>query len=176
MGSSDERAFVRAFSGDGHGWFAQRAAASGSATTNDLPDVTFAHDGIAFAGEQKTVARSATYIYVEAAEVDALDAYATAYGMQPVVIGRWKGERAYYVWHPDAMSRTDGGTYRGGRDDGKWAVKIADPEGAAEGVAPAELSGFALTHFLQSDIAGQRTSAPGNGEGAYIPDSEVGYE
>lgn len=160
MSSDDyERTLTRIFAQTDH-WWAQRAAASGSATDADLPDVTIAHDGLSFAGELKTSGNA--YIYVGAAEVDALQRYAAAYRMRAVIIGRFKGERAFYVWNPNDMDRTEGGKYRGMADDGNWAVKIAHPEGTAEGVKPANLSSFALRHAIAGKLGMGMTEAPAN--------------
>lgn len=158
MSDKSERRLVRVLS-DTDQWMAQRAAASGASTKNDLPDVTFAHDGIAFAAEEKST--SGPYIYVQPDEVRALQRYAATYGMRSVIVGRFKGERAWYIWNPNKMERTDAGTYRGSPDDEQWAVKIADPDGTADGVNPAELTSFALTHTLRSKIAKPMTEAPG---------------
>lgn len=150
-----ERHFVRMLNDTDH-WWAQRAAASGSGTDADLPDVTFAHAGQAFAGELKADAEP--YLYVDAEKMAALEAYASAYGMAPVAIHRPDGERAYYVFNPEHMDRTDAGTYRGDRD-GRWAAKIAHPDGAADGIHPADLIGFQLYHGLQGELCGQVTEA-----------------
>lgn len=175
MSSSSERRLVAIFNETDH-WWAQRAAASGSGGDADLPDVTFAHDGTAFAAEEKET--SEPYIYVQPDEIEALEAYAAAYGMTPCVIGRFKGERAYYVWHPEAMARTNAGTYRGAPDydheAGGWAVKLADPDGAADGIYPAELSAFALYHALHSQLTGGLTEAPPNDDPVVVP-PDTGY-
>lgn len=157
-----ERAFVAMLNDTAH-WKAQRAAASGSGGDADLPDVTFAHDGIAFAAEEKT--SSAPYIYVDEAEFEALQRYAAAYGMRAVILGRFKGERAYYLWNPNEMERTDAGTLRGSPDDEQWAAKIAEPDGTAEGIDPERLTSFALTHSLLSKLTKCLTTAPGDGGG-----------
>lgn len=159
MGDREERAFVAMFA-ETDRWQAQRAAASGSATEAELPDVTFAQEGIAFAGEEKTT--SEPYIYVEEPEVEALEAYADAYGMHPILIGRFKGERAFYVWSPDDMERTDAGTYRGSPGDELWAAKIAEPDGAADGIYPAHLTSFVLYHALRGKLSKAITEPPPN--------------
>lgn len=154
-------------------WIAQRAAASGSATDGELPDVTFAENSIAFAGELKTT--SDAYIYIDPAEIEALRTYCYAYGMEPVAIGRFKrtspaivgtelSPKAYYVWRPGEMDRTDAGTYRGDPADGNWAAKIADPDGDAEGILPEELSAFLLRHGLQSKLSSPITAPPNGGD------------
>lgn len=157
MADRSERQFVRMFSAT-EDWWAQRAAASGAATDADLPDVTFAHDGIGFAGEEKTT--SEPYVYVEEEELRALRDYAAAYGMRAVIIGRFKGERAFYVWNPNDMGRTDAGTYRGDPKGDAWAVKIAEPDGAARGVYPEDLTSFALTHALAGKLGKGMVDAP----------------
>lgn len=157
MGDAHERRLVAMFNDTPH-WWAQRAAASGSGGEADLPDVTFAHNGIAFAGEEKT--SSEPYVYVDEAELRALRAYADAYAMRPVVLGRFKQERAFYVWSPDDMGRTDAGTYRGDPEGDSWAAKIAAPDGTADGVPPAELTSFALSHALAGQSAKGMIEAP----------------
>lgn len=170
MGDRMERRFVRMFSDTEH-WWAQRAAASGSATDAELPDVTFAHAGIAFAGEEKTTAEP--YIYLEEEEVEDLQAYADAYGMRAVAIGRFKrtspaivgtgrSPRAFYVWNPDDMERTNAGTYRGSPGDGQWAAVIAEPAGPAEGIRPDQLTGFHLRHGLRGALGKGITEPPVN--------------
>ena len=167
MGDRSERTLVRMF-GDTEHWWAQRAAASGSATAADLPDVTFAHDGIAFAGEEKTT--SEPYIYVDPEEFEQLEDYARAYGMEPVLIGRFKrgsdgiptgaSSRAFYVWNPEDMERTDAGTLRGSPTDGQWAAKIAEPDGTAEGIHPEDLTSFRLYHGMKGKLGAGITEPP----------------
>lgn len=159
MGDREERVFVGMFNDTAH-WWAQRAAASGSGGEADLPDVTFAHDGVAYAGEEKTT--SEPYVYVTEDELRALRDYAAAYGMRAIVIGRFKGERAFYVWNPNDMERTDAGTYRGSPGDEKWGVKIAEPDGEAEGVYPADLTSFAMHHALAGKLGKGMVEAPPN--------------
>ncbi|GGL55053.1 hypothetical protein [Halocalculus aciditolerans] len=143
-GSRYERGFVRMFStGE---WWAQRAAASGSATDADLPDVTFAHDGIGFAGELKTTSRPTAY--VDADEVRALQRYAAAYGMRACLLGRWKGERAYYIWNPNDVERTDGGNYRLNPQDGTHAAIVVEPGAAFAGRRPEDWTGAMLADAL----------------------------
>jgi len=110
------------------GWHAQRAGSSGGGTTADLPDVTVAQNGKAFAIEAKTVAKDETYIYVNADEVRALRRYADAYGMVPLIAGRWKRTREWHLWLPERMKRTDSGTYRGTQDDHTRRVAVVEEE------------------------------------------------
>lgn len=169
MGDRSERTLVRMF-GDTDHWWAQRAAASGSATDAELPDVTFAHDGVGFAGEEKTT--KDPYVYLAEQEVAELEEYAAAYGMRPVAIGRFKrgsdglptgaSSRAFYLWDPADMERTNAGTYRGSPTDGRWAAKVAEPDGTAEGIYPAELTSFHLTHALKGELGGGVTEPPPN--------------
>lgn len=160
MSDAMERRFVGMFNDTDH-WWAQRAAASGSGGEADLPDVTFAHDGVAFAGEEKTTAKP--YVYVTPEELRDLQAYAGAYGMRAVVIGRFKrtsdaitgtdrSPRAFYIWNPNDMETTDAGTLRGHPDDGKWAAKVKEPDGPADGILPSELSSFHLHHGLAGKL------------------------
>lgn len=108
-GGAYERELCRWLRADG--WHAQRTAASGSATDADLPDVTFARNGHAYAVEAKTT--SEPYIYVDQTEVTALERYADAYGMVPLIAGRFKGTTQWHLWLPERMARTDAGTYKG---------------------------------------------------------------
>jgi len=110
------------------GWHAQRAGSSGGGTTADLPDVTIARNGKAFAVENKTVAGDETYIYVDESEVRALKRYADAYGMIPLISGRWKGVKEFHLWVPERMERTDSGTYRGAQDDHVRRVAVVEEE------------------------------------------------
>lgn len=157
-----ERQLVRIFRATDR-WIAQRAVSSGSATVGELPDVTFAERGFAFAGELKTTSQG--HVYLEPEEIEQLQDYCEAYDMVPVAIGWFKGEKAYYVWRPDEMDRTDSGNYSGGPDDSNWAAKIADPDGAADGIYPADLEGFMLLHALRGKLTGPITAAPGGDDG-----------
>lgn len=159
-GSDYERRFARMFAQTDH-WHAQRAAASGSATDADLPDLTFASETVVFCAELKTT--SSPYIYVDEDEVEALDNYAEAYGGWSVILGRFKGERAYYAWNPADMERTDSGAYRGVADDGNWAAKIAEPDSSADGIEPADLGPFHLRHALAGRLGKGITEPPKNG-------------
>jgi len=161
-GDRYERAFVNLFTNTDTNWHAQRAAASGSGTTANLPDITFAHDGTSFAAELKTIAQDTPHLYISKDEMQALQDYAAAYGMRPVALGRWKGTRAYYIWNPNEMYRTDGGAYRGSQDDNAWAAKIRDPDGSATGVAPGELSGDRLERALWDGSGEQLTELAGS--------------
>jgi len=175
MSDTMERRFVRMFNGTqgvdgGADWWAQRAAASGSGGGADLPDFTFAEDGLAFAGEEKTTAEP--YVYVTPEEHEALQAYATAYGMHAVVVGRFKkssdglptgtSSRAFYVWNPNDMETTDAGTLRGSPTDRRWAAKIAEPDGTADGIHPEHLTSFHLHHGLAGELGGGITEPPAN--------------
>lgn len=162
MGERTERKLAALFSNN-LGWEAQRAAASGSATDSNLPDVTFGHGGVGIAAEEKTT--SDGVIYVRQDEIDGLKAYADAYGMTPAVIGRFKqsspsisgtdrSPRAYYVWHPRDMLRTDAGKYRGAPGDYAWSLRLRAPDSPANGVVPGELSGSMVRHALVSEITG----------------------
>lgn len=149
-GGDYERRFVRIMvdtkNKDGVTWWAQKAAASGSATTADLPDVTFARGGTGYAGELKTT--SANHIYVDQDEVAALQRYAKAYGFAPVIIGRFKGEPAFYIWSIKSMVRTDEGKFRGSQDGDYYALRIKEPGTAADGYLPSELTWMELEDRL----------------------------
>ncbi len=163
-GDTYERTFVNLFTNTDTAWKAQRAAASGSGTTAELPDATFAHDGTAFASELKTIASDTTYIYLTENEAEKLQEYAAAYGMRAVAVGRWKQERAFYLWNLNDMYRTDAGAYRGSRDDESWAAKIAEPDGCESGLYPCEVSGRRLARAVAeceqlTELAGSRVVA-----------------
>lgn len=169
-GAENERRFVKLFNSTDT-WKAQRAAASGAGGDADLPDVTFAHGGIAFAGELKTT--SGPYIYIEEGEMDALRSYAAAFGMVAVGIGRFSRDRSFYVWNPNDMERTDAGSYRGdpevqfdaSEDQLGWAARIADPDGTADGIYPEDLTGFHLRHAVAGKLGGGVTRIhPDGGE------------
>jgi len=163
-----ERRFVQIFNDTDH-WFAQRAAASGSAPA-DLPDVTIGHDGIAFAGEMKS--SSEACIYLEPEEAEALKRYARAFGMHPVAIGRFKRgspsikgtdrhPKAYYIWNLEDMgtsSRSD--NLRGDPRADNWAARIAHPEADADGIHPEHLSGFHLRHGVKGELGKGITAPP----------------
>jgi Holliday junction resolvase len=146
-GDRNEREFVRMMN-DTSQWWAQRAAASGRGTSHDLPDVTFAADGVAFAGELK--ADASKYLYVDEEKMKGLRAYASAYGMNAVAIHRRNGDRSYYVYAPDDMTRTDAGTYRGNPRADEHSIRIKEPEGTAEGILPSDLT----SALLQSALTG----------------------
>jgi Holliday junction resolvase len=107
-GSDYERELCRWFRAAG--WHAQRAGSSGGGTTADLPDVTMGQDGHGFAVELKTT--SDTYAYVDADEVVALERFADAFGMVPLLGARFKGDRTVYLFHPERTVRTEAGSYR----------------------------------------------------------------
>lgn len=125
-GDTYERELCNIFRGAG--WHAQRAGSSGGGTSADLPDVTIARNGKAFAIEAKTVAKDESYIYVDSGEVDALKRYADAYGQIPLIAGRWKRTREWHLWVPERMERTDSGTYRGAQDDHTRRVAVVEEE------------------------------------------------
>jgi Holliday junction resolvase len=131
------------------GWHAQRAASSGAGTDADLPDVTIAEGGRAFAIEAKTVAASESYIYVDSDEVDALRRYADAYGQIPLIAGRWKQTPAWQLWIPERMAQTDSGTYRGAKNDSKRRVTVLDDSNVP---TAAWLQKAALTTLIASDV------------------------
>ena len=162
MSSAHERLFVRMFNATDH-WRAQRTAASGSGGDADLPDFTFASGGQGFSAEQKSTSKP--HIYVEPDEVEALANYAHAYGMLPVIAGWFKGERAFYIWNPWRMDRTDAGTYRGAKDDGNWVVKIADPDGTATGIYPTDLHPGLFQDALYDPDPPGLTAVPSASEG-----------
>lgn len=161
-GDRNERHFVRIFNDTDH-WKAQRAAASGRGTDADLPDVTFAQDGLAFAGELKSDGNR--YLRIDQEKMEGLRAYAEAYGMIPVAIHRPNGDRSFYVFNPDDMDRTDSGNYRGDPQGDRWAARIAEPEGAADGIYPEDLTAFHLRHALLGELGKGITEPPAGREG-----------
>lgn len=170
MGDRMERQLASMFAETEH-WWAQRAAASGAATDADLPDVTFAHDGVGFAAEEKTT--SDGHIYVREDELEALRAYADAYGMRPVIIGRFKrsspaikgssrSPRAFYLWNPTEMEVTSSGHLTGWPGDKNWSARIAEPTSPADAIHPKDLSGFHLEHALRGELGEPVTEPPEN--------------
>jgi len=111
----------------------QRAAASGSATENELPDVIGLRDGPRthhlWAIEGKT--SSDHHIYLPQEEVESLKDYADRGGLDALLAGRWKNDhdtgwnrwndeydvKAHYLFHVDDVYRTDSGKYRLTRPD-----------------------------------------------------------
>jgi len=142
-----ERKFVNVFD-DADGWWAQRAAASGSGRDADLPDVSFARAGWAFAGEQKTTQEAPAYVTVE--EVDALRRYAMAYGMVEVLILRVLQEPTFYLFAPDDVHRTpDAGSYR--LEPENASLRIAEPETRSPGQDATKLTGEGVFRALDGD-------------------------
>lgn len=151
-GARYEREFANLFRSGG--WHAQRAAASGAATAADLPDVTFARDGHAFAADLET--SDSSRVYLDPDETGALGAYARAYGMEPVVGVRIKGIRAWGLYAPRSMPTTDAGRYIA--EDGEEAIPIA-LDGSDGGLPIAELSPTRLSNNLQAAIRDYRVGA-----------------
>jgi Holliday junction resolvase len=141
MGDQTERNIVRKFH-DG-GWVAQRAAASGSATTNELPDVILGKGGIGFAAEEKTTSRD--QIYVDKDKIRQLIRYSNGFGMHAVAIGRFKGERAWYFYSLEELERTSK-NYIGRKGDEQ--LRVVDPDGTEEGITPEKLQAQDLKYVL----------------------------
>lgn len=136
-GDAKERTFCRIMRNGG--WHAQRAAASGRATDADLPDVTFAKLGSAFCAEMK--AESSDSVYIDQGKMLALREYGNAYGMKPVVIVRWSGEKAYYVYEPDTLHVTPEGNYRVKRgDEPRYVFRNPDSADDTAGISPGHVS------------------------------------
>lgn len=148
-GSTYERQLVRLFvdtqEQDGVDWLAQRAASSGSATDAPLPDVTFASGGLAFACELKT--SGTPRVYFEKPEVQKLRHFANTYGMIPVVAGRFKGTRAFYLWHPADIEPVETQSYAAKKGE-RCSIVLADPDGGAEGLYPRDVTADDVAHAL----------------------------
>jgi Holliday junction resolvase len=87
-----------------------RAPSSGGATTRELPDVLYSNVGIPlYAAELKTTSENVAYY--EGTEVQALRNVATAFGAQPRLIARYKGDTSYYVFRIDQARKTGVGNY-----------------------------------------------------------------
>jgi len=135
MGSDHERVVCRLLRETGN-WHAQRAAASGGGTAANLPDLTFGRDGVGFAAEEKS---GQPPLYVREEEVKALKSYARAYGMQPLLIARYTGERVFYLYDVPTPPRTDDGSLKLSPDLDAGAMRVAHPDGDGEGVSPDRL-------------------------------------
>ena len=91
------------------GFAVMRAPASGSSTERELPDV-LAGDGERFyAIEAKSSAGDP--IYLDGAEVEALEFFAEKFGAAPRIGVRFDQE-AWTFFDPADLYRTDGGNYR----------------------------------------------------------------
>ena len=128
-GSRYERELVNRFRASE--WGALRLPSSGSATDADLPDV------LAGRGVAQTLTRShllavelkagdATTLYVDEAEVAALERFADRWGATPILGARFTtqgSETHTYLVRPADARRTDGGNY---------GLPRADIDGRAE--------------------------------------------
>lgn len=124
-GATAERELVNTF--HDAGFAVMRAPSSGSATERDLPDV-LAGDGEHFyAVEAKS--SSGDPIYLDAAEVEALEYFAENFGARPRIGVRFDYSD-WYFFAPGECYRTDAGSYR---------VKKATAE--SEGTHFSELDG-----------------------------------
>ena len=94
---------------DDRGFAVLRAPASGSATARNLPDVLAGNGDVFVAIEAK--ASSGRPIYLDAAEIDALDHFATNFGATALVAARFN--RVPWAFFPiPVLHVTDGGNYR----------------------------------------------------------------
>lgn len=123
-GDAKERELVREIEGT-DGWVAMRAPSSGSATDRDLPDVLAGSDGRTLVVELKS--SSGDPVYVPEAEVQALQRFAQAFGGEAWLACRWSSrslqDGTFYFSRPQALYRTDAGTYRAKYEDmGTWTA------------------------------------------------------
>lgn len=133
------------------GWHAHRAGASGGGTDADLPDLAAAKSGVGVAIELKS--SKGERVYLDADEIEALERYAVAFGLRAAVGVRWSGERAFYLYDPSTLHRTDAGKYRVHRRDGAGFV-FRDPAGSSsKGLAPKAVDGQVVTESLAKHAA-----------------------
>jgi Holliday junction resolvase len=93
---------------DDAGFAVMRAPASGAATERDLPDVLAGNGTDFYAIEAKS--SSGSPIYLDAAEVDALEYFAENFGAAPRIGVRFD-EEEWSFFDPADLYRTDGGNY-----------------------------------------------------------------
>lgn len=100
------------------GWGAMAAPASGSATERDLPDLVAGRQVFAvtatklYAIEHKC--GDATTLYVDADEVDALEAFCERFGATPLLGARFTTQttgKEHYLVRPEDARQTDDGNY-----------------------------------------------------------------
>jgi Holliday junction resolvase len=150
-GSDHERRLCKILR-DG-GWHAHRAPTSGGGTDADLPDLSFGQGGLSFCLELKS-SQEAT-IYVQERELFELKSYALAFGQRPILGTRWKGRRAFDIWNPTDLHRTDGGNYRIDRSDAP-AFVFRDPEGACpDGLCPGDVDADDFAYEIGPVLRGE---------------------
>ena len=117
-GGAKERELVREIEDVEH-WTAMRAPSSGSATDRDLPDVLAGSAGRTLVVELKSSSGDPVYIGQE--EVQALQRFAQAFGGTAYIACRWSSrslqDSTFYFSRPQALYRTDAGTYRAKYED-----------------------------------------------------------
>lgn len=94
---------------DAAGFAVMRAPASGSATERALPDVLAGNGTAFYAIEAKS--SSGDPIYVDSAEVDALEFFAANFGAEPRIGVRFDAHD-WAFFHPTDLYVTAGGNYR----------------------------------------------------------------
>lgn len=123
------------------GFAVMRAPASGSATDRELPDVLAGDGGRMFAIEAKS--SSGNPIYLEKAEVEALQYFAANFGAQARIGVRFD-QHDWNFFDPDELYRTEGGNYRVKREtalaDGEDIWELAGESSQAKlGELPAKV-------------------------------------
>lgn len=99
------------------GYFARRAAASGSGSVNDSYDVIAAKDGTVHVDELKYADDSRVYIAEEKVDGDpetnqhGLRWIASMFGGAPLLVARFKGDTQFYATTPHECERTPSGNY-----------------------------------------------------------------
>lgn len=106
-GDRYERQLVSQFADEG--WYVQRAASSGAATSNPLPDVVAARDGVRYVCEVKFT--SSSRVYVDEREIDELAWCARHLDAKPRIVARFSGDTTYYGVAPVDSERTKSGRY-----------------------------------------------------------------
>jgi Holliday junction resolvase len=121
-GGRYERKLVNGLVDDG--WYAQRTAASGSATPHDLPDVVAAKNGRREVIELKYI--SDPPAYVAESKVKGLIWLSNHLDATPRLCLRMSGDRSFYCVTPAECPRTDSGSYRLAESIVSDAVVIAE--------------------------------------------------
>lgn len=112
-------------------WIAQRAAASGSARTGELPDVTLAENSIAFAGELKKTSKN--HVSVDPEEWPERDSTTwkptpTSWRTWPTTLSTWMSSTACARrWMTGANAPTTSATPK--RQNRRW------PNGSGPGAS-----------------------------------------
>lgn len=105
-GSDIERVLAKQL--DAAGYSVMRSPASGS-VDRDQPDILYSNPDERVALELKYTGENTAYFDQE--EVAALIRFATDFGAEPKLCGRWKRDTSFYTASPGEARRTDSGNY-----------------------------------------------------------------